>query len=502
MSASLNTAPAVQRLATMAPNRTGMPDNLKAGVEAMSGMSLDHVRVHRNSSKPAQLNAHAYAQGSDIHLAPGQEQHLPHEAWHVVQQAQGRVKPTMQMKGDVPVNDEAHLEHEADLMGARALAGTAQRAPAEDEEVHQAVSAIAQRASMEDEEVHQAASATAQRASVEDEEVHQAVSATAQRASVEDEEVHQAVSATTQRASAEDEEVHQAVSATTQRASVEGEEVHQAVSATAQRASAEDEEVHQAMRPTLQRAAIATSQRPVIQRAGVKAEMKAGEASFNEFVNETAAIAIKRSQVATAIYNQYKPLAQGGRNHFTQKEKHTGVNKQYNRKIALDKAKRLTHWTSSAVNGAARIYAELLGAMEYNGTVNVDHSEITFGKDTTNEPDVFPSNDTAMEVKRIDSGAQGAVDGHITKVSQQLADREKGPQKTTIAKWVAKIKIDNPDNSWPYTPLTLMKAVKSGNVDVATTGHNRIIKYEDTNVHITYLVSSANKNIGDFIVYT
>ncbi len=123
MSASLNAAPAVQRLATMAPNRTGMPDNLKAGVEAMSGMSLDHVRVHRNSSRPAQLNAHAYAQGSDIHLAPGQEQHLPHEAWHVVQQAQGRVKPTLQMKGDVPVNDDRRLEQEADVMGARALAG-------------------------------------------------------------------------------------------------------------------------------------------------------------------------------------------------------------------------------------------------------------------------------------------------------------------------------------------------------------------------------------------
>jgi hypothetical protein len=50
-------------------------------------MSMDHVKVHYNSSQPAQLNALAYAQGSDIHVAPGQEQHLPHEAWHVVQQA-------------------------------------------------------------------------------------------------------------------------------------------------------------------------------------------------------------------------------------------------------------------------------------------------------------------------------------------------------------------------------------------------------------------------------
>ncbi|WP_255423370.1 DUF4157 domain-containing protein [Undibacterium sp. CY21W] len=103
------------------PNNTGLPDNLKSGIESMSGMSMDHVKVHYNSAQPAQLNAHAYAQGSEIHVAPGQEQHLPHEAWHVVQQAQGRVQPTMQMKVGVPVNDDAGLEAEADVMGAKAL---------------------------------------------------------------------------------------------------------------------------------------------------------------------------------------------------------------------------------------------------------------------------------------------------------------------------------------------------------------------------------------------
>ncbi|MFK2898732.1 DUF4157 domain-containing protein [Dyella jejuensis] len=84
-------------------------------------MDMSEVAVHRNSSRPAQLNALAYAQGNDIHLGPGQEQHLPHEAWHVVQQRQGRVRPTMQLKAGVDVNDEATLEHEADVMGARAL---------------------------------------------------------------------------------------------------------------------------------------------------------------------------------------------------------------------------------------------------------------------------------------------------------------------------------------------------------------------------------------------
>ncbi|WP_350113487.1 DUF4157 domain-containing protein [Nitrosomonas sp.] len=103
------------------PNDTGLPDNLKSGIENLSGMSMDSVRVHYNSSQPAQLNALAYAQGTDIHVAPGQEQHLPHEAWHVVQQAQGRVQPTMQMKEGVPINDDRGLEHEADVMGAKAL---------------------------------------------------------------------------------------------------------------------------------------------------------------------------------------------------------------------------------------------------------------------------------------------------------------------------------------------------------------------------------------------
>ena len=102
-------------------NKTGLPDNLKTGMENLSGMSLDDVKVHYNSDKPAQLQAHAYAKGTDIHLGTGQEKHLPHEAWHVVQQKQGRVKPTIQMNSEVNVNDDAGLEKEADVMGAKAF---------------------------------------------------------------------------------------------------------------------------------------------------------------------------------------------------------------------------------------------------------------------------------------------------------------------------------------------------------------------------------------------
>lgn len=102
-------------------NRTGLPNGLKSGIEHLSGYSLDDVQVHYNSDKPARLQAHAYAQGTQIHIAPGQEKHLPHEAWHVVQQKQDRVRPTRQLKGQTPLNDDSGLEREADTMGAKAL---------------------------------------------------------------------------------------------------------------------------------------------------------------------------------------------------------------------------------------------------------------------------------------------------------------------------------------------------------------------------------------------
>jgi hypothetical protein len=118
----------VQRRAAVAGDVSGqhdvtsLPQSLRTGIETLSGKPMDDVRVHYDSARPAAFNALAFAQGSDIHLAPGQEGHLPHEAWHVVQQRQGRVKPTMQMKGSA-VNDNVALEQEADEMGARAMLG-------------------------------------------------------------------------------------------------------------------------------------------------------------------------------------------------------------------------------------------------------------------------------------------------------------------------------------------------------------------------------------------
>ena len=90
------------------PNNTGLPDNLKAGVESLSGFSMDDVKVHYNSSQPATVQALAYTQGTDIHVA-----------WHVAKELAGRVEPTTEV-GGMPVNDNIDLEHEADVMGARA----------------------------------------------------------------------------------------------------------------------------------------------------------------------------------------------------------------------------------------------------------------------------------------------------------------------------------------------------------------------------------------------
>jgi hypothetical protein len=102
-------------------NKTGLPDELKSGMESLSGIAMDDVKVHLNSQEPEKLKAHAFAQGKDIHVGPGQEQHLPHEAWHVVQQKQGRVKPTLQTPDKVNINDNETLEREATQMGEKAI---------------------------------------------------------------------------------------------------------------------------------------------------------------------------------------------------------------------------------------------------------------------------------------------------------------------------------------------------------------------------------------------
>ncbi|WP_020589086.1 DUF4157 domain-containing protein [Desulfobacter curvatus] len=107
-------------------NQTGLPDHVKDRVESSFNTDFSDVRVHADSGKATQVGALAYTQGSDIHFAPGQfspdsgsgRQLLGHELAHVVQQRQGRVRPTTEVNG-MPVNDSASLEREADIQGRK-----------------------------------------------------------------------------------------------------------------------------------------------------------------------------------------------------------------------------------------------------------------------------------------------------------------------------------------------------------------------------------------------
>ena len=92
-----------------------LPNHIQAKFEQRFGVSMDDVNVYRNSPKPSELGALAYAKGSDVFIGPGQEQYLEHELGHVVQQKYGLVKPTARI-GGLPVNLDQGLERQADAL--------------------------------------------------------------------------------------------------------------------------------------------------------------------------------------------------------------------------------------------------------------------------------------------------------------------------------------------------------------------------------------------------
>lgn len=100
-------------------NRTGIPTQLKERFEEKTGFTMDDVKVHYHSDKPAQLLALAYTKGNDVYVGPGQEKYLEHELGHVIQQKQGRVTADGHI-GNMPVNSSPQLEQEADHFLSRA----------------------------------------------------------------------------------------------------------------------------------------------------------------------------------------------------------------------------------------------------------------------------------------------------------------------------------------------------------------------------------------------
>lgn len=111
---SVNRMEKKQPKAAEAPSgRTGIPKAVQAKFETASGLSFEDVKVHYNSSRPAQLGAYAYTRGSQVYIGPGQERYLEHELGHVVQQKRGLVKPDGYING-LPVNRDPKLERAAD----------------------------------------------------------------------------------------------------------------------------------------------------------------------------------------------------------------------------------------------------------------------------------------------------------------------------------------------------------------------------------------------------
>ena len=103
------------------PMSPALREKFEPGFQA----DFSNIRISRGHI-PQELGVQAVAQGTDILLdqSAGMDV-LGHELAHVVQQAQGRVD------GGYPVVENAALEHEADVMGARVASGLTAQAGAQ-----------------------------------------------------------------------------------------------------------------------------------------------------------------------------------------------------------------------------------------------------------------------------------------------------------------------------------------------------------------------------------
>jgi Domain of unknown function (DUF4157) len=107
----------------------GLPSELRGQMESSLGANFGDVKINANSNKASEMGALAYAQGNEVHFAPGQfnpetksgQELIGHELAHVVQQREGRVQATGQ-EGGMAVNTDHRLEAEADALGAKAAA--------------------------------------------------------------------------------------------------------------------------------------------------------------------------------------------------------------------------------------------------------------------------------------------------------------------------------------------------------------------------------------------
>jgi predicted chitinase len=120
-------APAFSLSASPAQMKQDEGGNVLGKMGQAMGEDFSGVNIHANSSQASDMGALAYAQGNDVHFAPGQynptstsgQELIGHELAHVKQQREGRVQAN-NVKDGTPINDDRSLEKEADTMGAKA----------------------------------------------------------------------------------------------------------------------------------------------------------------------------------------------------------------------------------------------------------------------------------------------------------------------------------------------------------------------------------------------
>ena len=91
------------------PGGVPLPAAIQKEYEEKSGVPLDDVRVHYDSSIPSEFNAKAFTYGNAIYLGVGEQNSLEHEVVHTIQQKLGIVNPT-HTENSLPVNTDPKYE--------------------------------------------------------------------------------------------------------------------------------------------------------------------------------------------------------------------------------------------------------------------------------------------------------------------------------------------------------------------------------------------------------
>ncbi|MCB0088117.1 MAG: DUF4157 domain-containing protein [Caldilineaceae bacterium] len=240
-----------------------------------------------------------------------------------------------------------------------------------------------------------------------------------------------------------------------------------------------------------------STQTNIIQRAGVKSELKAAEQRYLRFKDDVNNIETLHDRYLGAVYNAYKPNSANPKQYFgdrTDRDKSKG---QLKEPVAQEKAQRFNHWTANAIASSNRLFEELIAATELANDKDRGVEDITMGTNTVTEPDVFLGRTHALEVKHIDTDTYSAVDQHVKKGTAQLEKRERNPvHNKSIKHRTLHLRVTNPGNTYPFTATELKGIKKPTRKQLRRALSQRAIKYNKATEAITLKLISNNPKIG------